>query len=70
MSKILVPLSEQERYNTRDMLDGCLNRIMITDDLSELITLFCSAFHYIDMLFQDSRLRILFNVKEKTIKPS
>lgn len=64
---MLEPLSEQERYNTRNMLDGCLNRIMITDDLVELISLFCSAFHYIYMLFQDSRLRIQNqNVKEKT----
>lgn len=44
-------MTYQEASNNYDMLKGCVNRIFITDDKEELISLYGSALHYLSLLF-------------------
>ncbi len=41
----------QEADINYNMLEGCVNRIFITDDKEELISLYCGALHYLSLLF-------------------
>lgn len=41
----------QEASNNYDMLKGCVNRIFVTDDKEELISLYGGALHYLSLLF-------------------
>lgn len=58
----------QKIHNTRDMIDGGLNRIMVTDDAEEIRHLAYYLFHDINELMQDNHKRIAMqnkNQKEK-----
>ncbi len=44
-------MTYQEAHNNYDMLKGCVNRIFITDDKEELISLYVGALHYLSLLF-------------------
>lgn len=48
----------QKIHNTRDMIDGCLNRIMVTDDAEEIRHLAYYLFKDINELMQDNHKRI------------
>ena len=41
----------QEASNNYDMLKGCVNRIFVTDDKDELVSLYAGALHYLSLLF-------------------
>ena len=41
----------QKASNDYDMLKGCVNRIFVTDDKEELISLYTSAIHYLSLIF-------------------
>lgn len=57
-----MPYISTEQYNNirniRDMLDGCLNRIAVTDDPEELERMFESAKHEIEKYAKHNRDRI------------
>ena len=40
----------QEAGNNYDMLKGCVNRIFVTDDKDELVSLYAGALHYLSPL--------------------
>lgn len=48
----------QKIHNTRDMIDGSLNRIMVTDDAEEIRHLAYYLFKDINELMQDNHKRI------------
>ena len=48
----------QKIHNTRDMIDGELNRIMVTDDAEEIKHLAYYLFNNINELMQDNHKRI------------
>lgn len=48
----------QKIHNTRDMIDGELNRIMVTDDAEEIKHLAYYLFKEINELMQDNHKRI------------
>ena len=48
----------QEIHNTRDMIDGALNRIMVTDDIEEIIRLTYYLFLSINDLIRKNQQRI------------
>lgn len=48
----------QKIHNTRDMIDGGLNRIMVTDDAEEIRHLAYYLFKDINELMQDNHKRI------------
>lgn len=41
----------QKASNDYDMLKGCVNRIFVTDDKEELISLYGSSLHYLSLIF-------------------
>lgn len=41
----------QEASNNYDMLKGSINRIFVTDDKEELISLYTSALYYLSLIF-------------------
>lgn len=51
-------LSHQERNNTIDSLRGCVNRICVTDDERELVSLMGSANYYISRLAESRILEL------------
>ena len=51
-------LDQNERRNIRDMIDGSLNRIMITDDKEELLTMIASINYRMSLLAKDTMRRI------------
>lgn len=55
----------QKIHNTRDMIDGNLNRIMVTDDTEEIKHLAYYLFRSINELMQDNHKRI---VMQKDLK--
>lgn len=48
----------QEINNTRDMIDGALNRIMVTDDIEEIRSLTYYLFLSINDLIRKNQQRI------------
>ena len=52
------PLTQIERDNSIDMLIGCKNRICVTDDVKELLSLVYSATYYINILAQSRYLEL------------
>lgn len=44
-------MTYQDASNNYDMLKGCVNRIFVTDDKEELISLYGGALHYLSLLF-------------------
>ena len=65
-------MTNQELRNERDMLDGNLNRIMITDDLTELHTMYDFAKERLTKLYESRRDvlrdRAMLKIKEKNSK--
>lgn len=51
-------LDYNERRNIRDMIEGSLNRIMITDDKEELLTMIASVNYRMSLLAKDTMRRI------------
>ena len=51
-------LDYNERRNIRDMIDGSLNRIMVTDDKEELLTMIASVNYRMSLLAKDTMRRI------------
>lgn len=51
-------LDQNERRNLRDMIDGSLNRIMVTDDKEELLTMIASVNYRMSLLAKDTMRRI------------
>lgn len=51
-------LDYNQRRNIRDMIDGSLNRIMVTDDKEELLTMIASVNYRISLLAKDTMRRI------------
>ena len=51
-------LNQNERRNIRDMIEGSLNRIMITDDKEELLTMIASVNYRMSLLAKDTMRRI------------
>lgn len=51
-------------HNDYDMLKGCVNRIFVTDDISELFQMYNSAKRLIDMIYEyhENRVRQLENI--------
>lgn len=47
----------QKAHNDYDMLKGCVNRIFVTDDKEELITLYGCALHYLSLIFNYGKER-------------
>ncbi len=56
--KITYAELRQKIHNTRDMIDGELNRIMVTDDAEEIKHLAYYLFNNINELMQDNHKRI------------
>lgn len=52
------PLTLLERDNKIDMLEGCKNRICVTDDVGELLSLLYSATYYLNILAQSRYLEL------------
>lgn len=52
------PLTEIEQDNTILMLNGCKNRLCVTDDISELFTLLYSATNYLIILAESRYLEL------------
>ena len=52
------PLTRVEQENNIDMLIGCKNRICVTDDVKELLSLVYSASYYINLLAQSRYLEL------------
>lgn len=44
-------MTYREADNNYDMLKGCVNRIFVTDDKEELISLYAGALHYLSLIF-------------------
>lgn len=44
-------MNYQEAHNNYDMLKGSINRIFVTDDKEELISLYTSALYYLSLIF-------------------
>lgn len=44
-------MDHQEAGNNYDMLKGCVNRIFVTDNKDELVSLYTGALHYLSLLF-------------------
>lgn len=55
----------QKIHNTRDMIDGELNRIMVTDDTEEIKHLAYYLFSNINELMQDNHKRIVMQMDLK-----
>lgn len=51
-------LDQNERRNLRDMIDGSLNRIMVTGDKEELLTMIASVNYRMSLLAKDTMRRI------------
>ena len=51
-------LDYNQRRNIRDMIDGSLNRIMVTDDKEELLTMIASVNYRMSLLAKDTMRRI------------
>ena len=51
-------LDYNERRNIRDMIEGSLNRIMVTDDKEELLTMIASVNYRMSLLAKDTMRRI------------
>ena len=51
-------LDQNERRNLRDMIEGSLNRIMVTDDKEELLTMIASVNYRMSLLAKDTMRRI------------
>lgn len=60
------PLTQVERDNRIDMLEGCKNRICVTDDLDELLSLLYSATYYINILAQSRYLELMERAANET----
>lgn len=52
------PLTLNERDNAIGMLEGCKNRICVTYDVKELLSLVYSANYYINLLAQSRYLEL------------
>ena len=54
------PISKKEAYNERDMLDGNLNRMSVTDSLDELVKMYTWAVYRLEVLrrYNTARLEI------------
>ena len=52
------PLTRVERDNRIDSLEGCKNRICVTDDVGELLSLLYSATYYLNILAQSRYLEL------------
>lgn len=52
------PLTEIEQDNKIAMLEGCKNRLCVTDDISELFTLLYSATNYLIILAESRYLEL------------
>lgn len=55
----------QKIHNTRDMIDGELNRIMVTDDAEEIKHLSYYLFSNINELMKDNHKRIVMQMDLK-----
>lgn len=51
-------LDYNERRNIRDTIEGSLNRIMVTDDKEELLTMIASVNYRMSLLAKDTMRRI------------
>lgn len=51
-------LTSQQANNKYDMLQGCVNRMFVTDDLDELIRLYPSALHNIEEIRKYNTIRL------------
>ena len=60
------PLTQVERRNYIDMLEGCKNRICVTDDVGELFILLGSAVYQLNILAQSRYLEL----KEREVDES
>ena len=52
------PLTDVERRNHIDMLEGCKNRICVTNDVKELFVLLGSAEYHLNYLAQSRFLEL------------
>lgn len=59
MAKFYTEQKRKETNNTIDMLDGCINRICVTDDNTECDRMFCGAMIDITKIRTTHRERIL-----------
>lgn len=52
------PEEYQEASNNYDMLKGCVNRMFVSDDLTELPKLHAGALHYLEKIYTYGKKRL------------
>lgn len=58
-------MTKQELMNECDMLDGNINRMMITDDEDELLRMFAFAHKRLGNIFWENRKKIMLNKRNE-----
>lgn len=51
-------MTQQELMNECDMLQGNINRMMVTDDAEELLRMFAFAHKHLGNIFWENQIRI------------
>ena len=64
MKLLDIPLTYQEKNYYLDMLNGCISRICVSNEPSEIIQMLGFANDYLSMLAQNNMLRIKEKEKE------
>ena len=64
MKLLDIPLTYQEKNYYLDMLRGCISRICVSNEPSEIIQMLGFANDYLSMLAQNNMLRIKEKEKE------
>lgn len=52
-------MSYQEMINERDMMDGNINRMFVTDNIEELCSMYIFAQERLEILFKENCKRII-----------
>lgn len=61
-------MTRQELMNEADMLQGNINRMMVTDDITELANMYYSALQRISRIYRE-RIYVLYEIESETDIP-